>query len=183
MSLHHGWGWQPLELLPASILDSYKVFEHMICCPWAYSSSLTQLYQHYLAHSLGFWVTCGVKMVSLRYGRGWQPPQTSCILIRDVESVWAHWYAVHWHMIAALHSYTHCTWYQILQVWVICEFEIMPLHQGWGWHRPPQTSSCIHVRHVECVWAHWLYAIHWHTVGALNRYAHTTCTDVEVLGH
>ncbi len=30
MSLHHGWGWQPpKKMLPAFILDIYKVFEHI----------------------------------------------------------------------------------------------------------------------------------------------------------
>jgi hypothetical protein len=28
-----------------------------------YSNSLTQLYLHYLGQILGFWVTCGVKMM------------------------------------------------------------------------------------------------------------------------
>jgi hypothetical protein len=32
----------------------------LICYPWAYSISLTQLYLHYLGQILGFWVTCGV---------------------------------------------------------------------------------------------------------------------------
>ena len=48
---------------------------------------LTQLYLYppYLAQSLGFWVTCGVKMMSLRQGWGWQPLQTaSLIRIRHI---------------------------------------------------------------------------------------------------
>jgi hypothetical protein len=27
-----------------------------------------------------------------------------------IKSVWADWYAVHWHLAAALHSFTHPTW-------------------------------------------------------------------------
>ncbi len=76
-------------------------------------SSFTQLYPPYLAQNLGYWVTCacGVKMMPLCHGWGWQPPQTaSRILNRHVQSVWAHWYAVHRHMVAALHIYTHPTW-------------------------------------------------------------------------
>ncbi len=50
----------------------------------------------YLAQILGFWVTCGVKMMSLCHCWGWQPPQNnSHIHIRHIKSVWAHWYANH----------------------------------------------------------------------------------------
>ena len=35
----------------------------------------------------------------------------SPIHIRHIQSVWAHWYAVHWHITAAiLQRYTHPTW-------------------------------------------------------------------------
>ncbi len=82
-----------------------KCLSTLICCPLAYNSSLTQLYSQILAQILGFWVTCGVKMISLCHGWGWQPPQTvSHIHIRHVQSVWAHWYAVHKHAVSALHS-------------------------------------------------------------------------------
>ena len=61
-----------------------------------------------------FWVTCGVKMMTLPHSWGWQPPQTaSCIHLRHIWSVWAHWYAAHRHMGAALHSYTHTTWLKL----------------------------------------------------------------------
>ncbi len=49
-----------------------KCLRTLICCPWAFGSSLKQLYPHYLAQMLGFWVTSGVKMMSLRHGWGWQ---------------------------------------------------------------------------------------------------------------
>ncbi len=50
-------------------------------------------------------------MMWLRHGWGWQPPQTAThINIRHIQSVWAHWYTVHGHTVAALHSYTHPTW-------------------------------------------------------------------------
>ncbi len=71
----------------------------------------SQMVTPYLAQILGFWVTCGDKMMSLCHGWGCQPPQTaSCIHIRHVQSVWAHWYAIHRHMVAALHMYTLPTW-------------------------------------------------------------------------
>ena len=41
----------------------------------------------------------------LHHDWGWQPPQTaSYIHIGHTQSVWAHWYAVHRHMVAALHT-------------------------------------------------------------------------------
>ncbi len=55
-----------LKLLPTSILDMYKVFEHIdtfMYCPLAYGSSLTQFYSPYLAQIFGLWVTCGVEMM------------------------------------------------------------------------------------------------------------------------
>jgi hypothetical protein len=56
-----------LKLLPASTLDVYKVFEHIDMLSMCISS-LKQLYPHYLAQILGFCITCGVKMMSLRHG-------------------------------------------------------------------------------------------------------------------
>ncbi len=86
----------------------------LICCQWAYSSSLTQSYPHFLAFG-GFWVTCGVKMISLNHGWGWPPPQTAFLIhIRLIQSVWAHWYAVYGHTVAALHSHAHTTWLRFL---------------------------------------------------------------------
>ena len=46
---------------------------------------------------------------------GSQPTQTDpTIYLRHFRSVWAHWYAVHWHILAALHSHLA----QILGFWV-----------------------------------------------------------------
>ena len=78
-----------LKLLPPSILDIYIIFFTLkTCCSSSHSSSLTQFYPPFLAQILGFYfyVSCGVKMMSLRHGWGWQPPQTaSNIHIRVVE--------------------------------------------------------------------------------------------------
>ena len=64
-----------------------------------------------MAQILGLWVTCGVKMMSLCHGWSWPPPQiASHIHIRYIHSVWAHWYAVHGHMVVDSNSYTHNTW-------------------------------------------------------------------------
>ena len=61
---------------------------------------------------LGFWVTCRAETMPLRHGWGWGPPQTaSHIHISHIQSVWAHWYAVQRHIVAALYTvYTHPTW-------------------------------------------------------------------------
>ncbi len=49
-------------------------------------------------------------MMSLRQGWGWQPPQTaSHIHLTHIQMVWAHGYAVHRHILAALLSYIHPT--------------------------------------------------------------------------
>jgi hypothetical protein len=110
-----------IKLLHTSILDIYKVFEHIdICCPVAYGSSLTQLYPPYLAQILGFWVTCAVKMMSLCHGWSWQPPQTAFHFhIRHAHSIWAHWYADHRHMVAALHIY-RLDWAKKVSLAAIC---------------------------------------------------------------
>ncbi len=69
-------------------LTHTKCLSTLICYPLACSSSLTQFYPPYLAQMLGFWVTCGVKMMWLYHGWGWQPPQTaSHIHIRHMQSV------------------------------------------------------------------------------------------------
>jgi hypothetical protein len=99
-----------------------KWFSTLICYPWAYSISITHLYSHYLGQILGFWVTCGVNMMWLCHGWGWQPPQTaSHIHIRHIQSDWAHWCAVHWHTVEALHSFTHPTWLRFWGTWSLVE--------------------------------------------------------------
>jgi hypothetical protein len=101
-------------------------------------------------------------------GWGWQPPQTaSHIYMRHIQSVWAHWYAVNRHKVAALHSYLPYL-AQILGFWVNFGVEMMTLHHGWDWQLP-QTSSHIYIRHIQTVWAHW-YAVHRHKVVALHSY-------------
>ncbi len=118
MSLHHGWGWQtpqtasPIHLrqLKSVWKHWYAVHRHMV--PALHSDPT------YLAQILGFWVTYGVEMMSLRHGWGWQPPQTaSCIYIRHLQCVWANWYAVYRHTVAALHS-NPTNLAQILGLWV-----------------------------------------------------------------
>jgi len=57
-----------LKLLLPSIFDIYKVFEHIDMLSFDIpSSSLKQLYPHYLAQIWAYLVTCGVKRMSLRH--------------------------------------------------------------------------------------------------------------------
>ena len=51
-----------LKLLPTSILDIYTVFEHIDML------SIGIQLQPYIVIPLGFWVICGVKMMSLLHG-------------------------------------------------------------------------------------------------------------------
>ncbi len=128
---------------------------------------------------LGFWLNCGLETsLPLRHGWGSQPPQiASCIHIRHIHSVWAHWYAVHGHTVAALHSYTPTLLSSDFgvrgnlwsQKW--CHFYVMVEAEA--------TSNsflpCIHIRHIQIqsVWAYWS-DVHQHTVAAFNSYTHTT---------
>ncbi len=168
-------------------------------------------------------------MMSLRHGWGWQPPQT--VSLRRIQSVWAHWYAVHGHMAVASTSYTNSTWFifggsgslveskwchyimvnvysplkllpaSILDIFKVFEhidilfwgnrqqpqtviptlllsgfgvlnLKMMSLHHGLGW-QPTQTASCIHIIHIQSVWAYW-YAVHGHMVVASSSYTHPT---------
>jgi hypothetical protein len=110
------WSFDPFEkmvIFPPNplILDMCKVFEHVdmlsACIQYQPYTSIPNLL---LAQILGFWVTCGVKMMWLCHGWGQQSPQTaSHIHNGHIQSDWAHWYAIHGHTVSALHSYTHPT--------------------------------------------------------------------------
>ena len=52
---------------------------------------------------------------------------------------------------------------------------MMSLCNGWGW-QPPQIASCIHIRHIQSVWAQWI-AIHGHTAVASNSYSQLLGSD------
>jgi hypothetical protein len=81
-ALGHLWSQNDVIMSWLRLTASSKCFPHshkiytkclstLMRCPLAYGSSLTQLYPPYLAQTLGFfWVTCGVKMMSLRHGGG-----------------------------------------------------------------------------------------------------------------
>ncbi len=149
-----------------------KCLSTLICCPYAYGSCFTHLYPPYIAQILGLWVTCGVKMMSLCQGWDWQPPQTaSHIHIGHVASAWANWYAVHMHIVAALHIYTHPTWLRFG-----CSGSFV--QSKWGdyvlveadSHLKLLPTSILDIWKVS-VWGHW-YAVHRHMVAALHSYTH-----------
>ncbi len=115
MSLCHGWGWQPPQTVSHIQISHIKsVWAHWYAVH-GHTVSALHSYPPDLAKILGFWVTSGVKMMWLCHVWGSQPPQTAFhIHIRHIQSVWAHWYDVYMHMVAALHSYTHPTWLRFL---------------------------------------------------------------------
>ena len=142
MWLRHGWGWHPPQTASHIHITHITCLSTLICCPLAYSSSLTQFYPPYLDQILRFWVTCGVNTMWLCHGWGWGSPQTDFhIYITHIQIVWAHWYAVHWHTVRALHSYT-------IPILLGSYFEVLLCHL-WSqndvimsWLRLAATSNC-----------------------------------------
>ena len=112
-------------------------------------------------------------MMSLHHGWACHPIQTSSPFHnRHIQSVWAHWYSIHRHMVAAFLSYTHHIWLRSWVIWLTCRVKMMSWHHGWGFNSI-QTASRIHIKHIQSVWAHW-YALHRHRVAALLSYTHPT---------
>ncbi len=136
-----------LKLLPASISNIRKCLSTLVCCLLAYSCSLTQFYPPYLAQILGFWVTCGVKMMSFCHGLGWQPPQTaSHIHIQHIKCFSILISCPRTYSISLTQLYPHYL-AQIIGFWVTGGVKMMRLCHGWGW-QPPQTASHIHTEHI-----------------------------------
>ena len=145
-----GWGWQPhLKLLTASILDIYKVFEHidMLSKCTRYGNCLrTQLHPH--TSWLRIWGSESL-----------------------VESKWCHYVmvdadgAISNFFLLPYKTYIKClstlkccalaysmslTQYPLyfsqiitLGFWVTCGVEMFSLHHGWGWWLP-QTAYVLH---------------------------------------
>ncbi len=146
--------------LPQTFFIPFDFYSH-ICSfssRYPYNSPLTVL---------GFWVTFGVKIMSLHHGWGLQPPQTaSCVQIRHIlQSVWAHWYAVHWHMAVASNSYTHTTW---LILWGL-------VHLGsqndviTSWLRMTASSNCfLHPYYINTKCLSTLMCCSWAYVSSLK---------------
>ncbi len=62
------------------------------------------------------------------------------VLVCCLAGIWVHPYSFH-----------QPRWPQILEFWVTCGVEIMPLCDSWGSH-PPQTASHIFIGHVQSFW-------------------------------
>ena len=110
--------------------------------------------------------------MSLCHGWRCHPIQTaSHIHIRHIQSVWAHWYAVHRHMVIALLSYTCPTclrcwwsgwlveskWCHYVMVGAAIVFKLRPMS----------------ILDIQSVWVH-SYAVHRHMVVAFVSYTHPT---------
>jgi len=137
---------------------------------------------------LRFWIISRVKMMSLHHGWECHSPQTaSCIHMRHMKCVWAHWYAVNGHMAEALNSYTHTTWLRIwgsgghLCLW--SQNNGIVIVNGDS-HLKLLPASILDI--IYSVWAHW-YAVHGHTyIMSLKQLYphHTTCgSEFGVRGH
>ncbi len=120
-----------------------------------------------------FWVTSGVKNMPSHYDWSFLPIQTaSPIHIRQIQSVWVYWYAVHRHKVvdSLTQLFPPCL-AQILVFWVTSGVEMMSLHHGQGCHST-QTAFHIHIWHIQIPWTHW-YAVHRHTEAVLLSYTHS----------
>ncbi len=174
MTLHHGWGWQPTQTascihiirIQSVWAHWYAVHRHMAVASNIYTHTTWLIFLG--SGSLMELKWCHYIMVEAK-----KPYHTtSCIYIGHIQCVWACWHDVHGYMTVASNSYTHTTWGSDFEVWVTCGFKMMSFHHGWSL-RPPQTDSCIHIRHIQGVWAH-SYAVHWHMAVASNSYTQTT---------
>ncbi len=157
-----------LKLLPTSILDMCKIFEHIdmlfTCIQYQPYTVLPTLLLGSDFGVLGhLWSQNDVIMSWLRL-----TATSNC----SPPPYWEHWYAIHGQTVSALHSYTHPTWVRFWGSGSLLESQIMWLCHGWGW-QPSQTASHIHIRHIQSIWAHW-YAVHWHAVAALHSFTHPT---------
>jgi len=154
--LCHGWGCHPIQTASHIHFKTYKK-----CINTSYTDHIHRhwvaalhRYSPYLGQIMVLWVSCWVKMMSLCHGGGCHPIQTaSCIHIRHIQSVWAHWYAVHRHTVAA-YTDTHHSRVRFWYFRVTCGVRMMSLCHGWCCH-PIQTASHIHIRHYSKCLSTW----------------------------
>jgi len=107
-----------LKLLSTSILDIYKVFEHIDMLSIGNSSSLPQLCSPWFAKILGFWLgyLWSQNDIITSWLRLTAPPQTaSTIHIRHIQSVWAHRYAANQQYSSSLTQFY--TSYSSIWIW------------------------------------------------------------------
>ncbi len=115
---------------------------------------------------------CGVKIMSLHHGWGWQPPHTTShtrIHVRHTQQVWAHSYALNRHTVSALYIYTRPSWPMIYPSHFLVESKschyIMVVADS---HLKLFPTTILNIyrmfEHIH------IYAVHRHTVAALHSY-------------
>jgi hypothetical protein len=97
-----------LKLLPTSKLDIYKMIDHIDMLSMGIQYQPYTIIPTLLGSDLG---ALGHLLSQYDVIMSWLrlTATSNCFHIhtRHIQSVWAHWYAVHCHRVAVLHSYTH----------------------------------------------------------------------------
>ena len=135
-------------------------------CPLAYISSLTQLHPPYLDQIL---VVLGNLLWSQNDGKMSRSKLTATSNCsphphRTLQSVWAHWYVVHWHT-ADSSNLTQLYPPYLDQIFVVLGNLLWSQNDViMSRLRLIATSNCFLHQHetYQRVWAH-CYAVHWHT--------------------
>jgi hypothetical protein len=149
LSIHHGWGWQPLQT--ASLIHIrnvksvwvhwYAVHRHMVAA-W-HSHTHTTWLRFWGSGSLMESKWCHYAMVEVIVSQ-----TASLIPMRYIQSVWAHWYAVHGHKVAALPSFTHANY---LQFWGSGSLLQSQNDVITSWLRLTATSNCFPHPYYTCI--------------------------------
>ncbi len=138
-----------LKLLHTSIMNIYKMFEHVDML------SMGIQYQPYTVIPTLLGSDCGVLDHLRSQNDVIMSPQTaSRIHIKHIQSVWEHWCAVHWHTVAPSHSFTHPT---LLRFWGSgslveskwCHYVMVEADS----HLKLIPASILNI--YPSVWAHW----------------------------
>ncbi len=142
-----------LRLLHTSMVDIYKVFETLVCC-------LKEVWVH------PYTVTLAKLAPDLRnqgHLRIENDATRSWLRLISISDCFKHQYYTytkclsHWYAVSRAYGCTLILlhWPSRPQIWgfrFTWGMEIMPQRHDWGWY-PPQTTSYIHIRHIQSVWA------------------------------
>ncbi len=159
---------QPYTVIPILLGSYFNVLlchlclwsQHDVIMSWLRLTATSNCFPHpYYTYT----VTCGVNMMWLCHGWGWQPPQTAFRIHITLSTLQCSPFA---------YTYRKSLTPLIFRGSVSLVESKWSTRHGWGW-QPPQTSSPMNIRHIQSVWVHW-YAVLRHTVTALNSYTHPT---------
>jgi hypothetical protein len=153
MPQRHGCGWYPPQTTSYIQIRHMKSVwaigmlsqGHMIASLYRYTGQVAPRLG--VSGSLEEWKWCHNIMVEADIHL--RPLHTSILAYAKCLSCWYAVSNAYGCTLIPLH------WPSCPQIW---EFrftwgvEMMPQHHGWGWY-PPQTASCIHIRHMQSVWA------------------------------